>query len=226
MREKKLENIRRFGNYGYIFSTIALVFVIALFVIVMIFSISYGKEFKSIEKLSIKNGVRTDIKLKDGVSKDDFKKSPINIIFDGIDIDLDEAEYKTSEGGTVAVIKGQKNKEFDFSHITNYLIYIAISFFVAIINILLFRSIFKTLRDDASPFNLNIVKKLKIFAISIVPWMFLGNIFEYLRTKSMFYFDYTLSIDLNSLFYISIVYVLAKIFEYGVDLQVEIDDTV
>lgn len=226
MREKKLENIRKFGKIGYVFSTFVLIFSIALFSILIFYSIAFNKNIKSLKKVNIIKDLSMDMKFDGKFDKKEYKKNPIYIMFDNKYGAIDDESLNFDNGKTQVNLKSKVAEEVNVSRFWRISIGVCAGIIVYIINLLLFRSIFKTLRDDNSPFNIDMVRKLKRFALSFIPWIFISSVFDYINSRGVFEQDFYISINLNSLIFVAIIYILAKIFEYGVDLQVESDDIV
>lgn len=226
MRDKKLEDIRKFGKYGYVFSTYVLIFGVVLFAILLFFSLRFNKNIRSLEEVKIKNDIIVNMKFRGLISEEDYKNNPIKIILDNNYESSEEISTNQKDGETYITLKGNKYKDVNLSEFWKVLITVFIAIILYVINILIFRSIFKTLRDDESPFNKSIVEKLKVFALSLTPWIFISSIIEGIVSSGVFENHFEISISLNMLVFVAVIYLLARIFEYGVDLQVESDDIV
>lgn len=235
MREEKLKSIRKFGKVGYIVLTIFLTILISVFTIATVLTFIFGKNLRMIKEANIKKDILIEVKadknavesleklapyIKVGDS-DDYQSDP-----DEDDYRIEEKEIEKTEDEYIFRLKGNNETRMYLSNLTKVLIASALAFIVTIINILLFRSIFRILRDGESPFSQDLVKSLKVFALSILPWTLLAGVFEYFTTGMIFQRPFRFSLDLNILIYVAIIYVIAKIFEYGVDLQTESDDIV
>ncbi|MDO5026656.1 MAG: DUF2975 domain-containing protein [Tissierellia bacterium] len=225
MRKEKLENIKKFGKIGYIISTIVLIIIIAAFTLIPLVGLVAGDGLKALKQANIKRNISVEIKVDKNYVEGNIKNGTIKGL-DIDDMDISDWQVKDINGEKLISLKGNSETKLGASNIVRSAIFLELALLLLIINILMFRSIFKSLRDYPSPFSQDIVRKLKVFAMSLVPWIFFGGVFDYISSGAILEADYHLSVDANSLFFIAIIYVLSKIFEYGLDLQTESDDIV
>jgi len=86
--------------------------------------------------------------------------------------------------------------------------------------------LFEGLRNCESPFEDKIVKRLQMFAFSLLPWALIqpaadNMINNWLFSKG----DINLSLDFSKLLIVAVVFILCTIFKYGAKLQQESDET-
>ena len=102
---------------------------------------------------------------------------------------------------------------------------------MALINCFFIRSLCNAFKSCSSPFEENIVKKLRNLAFSLIPWTVLGSLTSILSGAAINTFlmgskqRYTVSIDLSMLLVVAIILMLSYIFKYGAVLQQESDET-
>ena len=84
----------------------------------------------------------------------------------------------------------------------------------------------KAFRDCQSPFEENVIKKMKHVAIALIPWCIISSVSDstfnsIVSGKPSF----SLSVDLGMVLIVLVVLVLVYIFKYGAVLQQESDET-
>ena len=84
----------------------------------------------------------------------------------------------------------------------------------------------KAFRDCQSPFEENVIKKMKNLAIALIPWCVISSVSDtvfssIINGKPSF----SLSVDLGMVLVVLVVLVLVYIFKYGAVLQQESDET-
>lgn len=97
---------------------------------------------------------------------------------------------------------------------------------MTLITLIFATSLCKAFQSCASPFEQNVIVKLRHFAFALIPWGILNlssdNLFESLLRGGM---PYIMSVNLNIIFIILVVLALSYIFQYGSVLQQESDET-
>lgn len=85
----------------------------------------------------------------------------------------------------------------------------------------------KSFRDCTSPFEENVIRNMKAFAYSLIPWSVISSVVGYFCTKIWMSgstgFDF--SIDISIIVIVLVMLALAYIFQYGAVLQQESDET-
>lgn len=87
------------------------------------------------------------------------------------------------------------------------------------------KALMKSLKTCETPFNEDVIKKMKRFAISLIPAVALNIIFDGLWSSLSVGADFSPSLNIGSILLVAVVYVLVFIFEYGAKLQQESDET-
>lgn len=230
MREKKLKEIHNFGKIGYIITTIAMILVIVSLVIMTVLLGVSHKVYREIpiERLDVKSGINAEAVISKELTKEQIEDLPLNVIFDEMEVKFEDLDVNNTDGKTIVSYQGDRTKTLEIPSLVKYMAFPLVALLIVIINIYLFRNIFKRLRDDRTPFTHEMVNTLKVYAVSLAPWMFTEGVYEVFKNtmllKNSDYYSFT--INFTPIFYLCLVLVLSKIFEYGVDLQVENDDTV
>ena len=81
-----------------------------------------------------------------------------------------------------------------------------------------------SLKKCHSPFEENVIKKMRNFAFSLIPWIVLSSITGSVATSS-FGGGFNVSINLGTVIIVLAVFALVFIFKYGANLQKESDET-
>lgn len=84
----------------------------------------------------------------------------------------------------------------------------------------------KAFRDCHSPFEENIIKKMRYFAYSLIPWVIASTVIEGIESKIISGGQSAVvSIDVGMILVVLVVFLLVSIFKYGAELQQESDET-
>lgn len=99
---------------------------------------------------------------------------------------------------------------------------------VAQVSVFFISALCKAFRHCASPFDDNVITKMRNLAFSLIPWTVMSNITDnvwanVLRANPLYTFN--LSIDFGMIIVVLIVFALTYIFKYGAVLQRESDET-
>ncbi|MCR5154923.1 MAG: DUF2975 domain-containing protein [Lachnospiraceae bacterium] len=147
--------------------------------------------------------------------------SSVVIPFVNTEVDGNVLRFATEEIETKIDIKGVTSLLFPA------LVVIAL-YIVTIVFIMLLCRAFATCK---TPFSDLIVKRLRMLAFSLIPWVFFDNITSALQASFAKGFltgvnvNYNLSINLRMLLIVLVVLMLSFIFRYGAVLQTESDET-
>jgi len=124
----------------------------------------------------------------------------------------------------------EDNHMRDSSYRKNEFFGVAISAFISsvIITVSLFilKSLLKGIKKCETPFSADVIKKMKMFAISLIPVAIALSVSETLGMSFLSGKD-SISIFINWGMFVAavVVFVLVRIFDYGVKLQTESDET-
>ena len=104
------------------------------------------------------------------------------------------------------------------------LIYLIASF----VSVMFAGRLTKALRDCRTPFEETVIKALKCFAYSLIPWAFISCIVDNIgnRIWSMSYMpQFSFSVNVSIILIVIVVLGIAYVFQYGAVLQQESDET-
>lgn len=103
----------------------------------------------------------------------------------------------------------------------------AVNVAMALVTLFFVGSLCKAFRYCESPFEENVIKKMQNLAISLIPWTIISSIADSFVTNllNVGSFEFGISVDMNVVFIIILIFVLVYIFKYGAVLQRESDET-
>lgn len=152
-----------------------------------------------------------------------------SIRFGGISVDITKAEMKDNAG----VFEGSVNLDnIDAAHFIRMaaVICFLIAIYLAAITVMLVfaQKLAKAFSVCESPFEANVIKRMKAFAYSLIPLgvisLFSGSSFKYASFASVS--GLNLNINFTAIILIIAVFLFVQIFNYGAQLQQESDETV
>ena len=160
----------------------------------------------------------------EGMMNEDEKQSAENsgwsFIIDGNQLNASEA----TENG-MRWFSEQSTKTIDLHDMTGRLMLIDVAIIVMTVTMFFAASFFKSLRYCTSPFEENVLTKMKRLAYSLIPWVLISftsfNITDFLMGNS----DFVISINVEMVLVVLVVISLMHIFRYGAMLQQESDET-
>ena len=134
-----------------------------------------------------------------------------------------EVDVKSENGG-LTLTGNAPNKHYDLNTALLWIICEMTALAAIITALYFFRSLMKQFMVCDTPFNDGIVKKMRAFAIALIPCTVVWQAFNAAK-------NYILGnqADFNLIFtsvFVLIIFVLTMIFKYGTELQKEHDDTV
>ncbi len=138
---------------------------------------------------------------------------------------LEKGEFDVkSENGCLTLIGNAQDKHYDLNTALLWIICEMMSFAAIIIALYFFKSLMKQFMVCDTPFSNGVVKKMRAFAIALIPCMVAYHAAG-IAKNNIFGNDGSLSLILSVVF-VLVIFVLTMIFKYGTELQKEHDDTV
>lgn len=103
----------------------------------------------------------------------------------------------------------------------------AINVAMVLVTLFFVGALCKAFRYCESPFEENVIKKMQNLAFSLIPWTIISSIADSFVTNllNIGSFEFGISVDMNVVFVIILIFVLVYIFKYGAILQRESDET-
>lgn len=232
MKNDAIRKINTIGTVGYVLSTIAKVFLIigiagtlaatVFFAVIPAdaFSVSIGGEMKTTVDLSkyITIGDKDAESVVNGINSD----SEINVT--GMDYTVESIEIKDSV--IYATAKADEAMTITPRTLVGPMISSLLYLAASLVSVWFFCLLCGAFKNCTSPFEENVIKKMKNFAFSLIPWAVIASLSE--SVSKSFYtgnVDITIGVNIGMVIVILIVFALAFIFNYGAKLQKEADET-
>lgn len=145
-----------------------------------------------------------------------------NINIQGAEFSLADAEV--TENG-VRFTGGAVGRVFDLRQILAPILAACVILVAALVTIFFAGALCKALRYCVSPFEENVIKRIRHLAFSLIPWTVVSTLTSGMSAGPFTEPRFTLGIDLGMVIVVLIVLALAYIFQYGAMLQQESDET-
>lgn len=118
------------------------------------------------------------------------------------------------------------NIDFNLHNLVWVLLFCAFYLAMTLVTLFFIGSLFKAFQNCRSPFEQNVIRKMRNLAFSLIPWTVLssvsGTVIRSFFSKS---FQISVGIDLKIVMVVLIILALTYIFQYGAVLQRESDET-
>lgn len=236
MKQDAVLKINKMGRIGTIVTIIARIFIITALVVSFILTIalafvpkdfvtvrtdgrmavninlvSIGKSFTDEEVEEGRLETEKILEEENAVSgSSEYLISAINVDHDNIFVDL-TGEYA----------------DFDLHNLVWVMLFLFLYLAMTLVTLFFIGSLCKAFQNCESPFEMNVIKRIKMLAYSLIPWTILstvnGAVAGTFFTNS-FYTD-GIGIDGKMVMTVLIILALAYIFQYGAILQQESDET-
>ncbi|MFA7674074.1 MAG: hypothetical protein WCY62_09525 [Clostridia bacterium] len=230
MVNKTIKSINKMGKAGTIISLILRIFLIIGAVGCVIGMIALFVIPKDLVTVNVNGTAQIEINLEsfgvDFSHNQEWFEERLNsgsFRINGSDMTVIDTEY---EGSLITVNTAGKLMRFD-THIFAYavligLLYIALSF----VTLLFAGKLCEAFRDCASPFEDNVIRRLKAFAYSLLGWAVIPGVAGAIVSSLMISnYNFNLSFNMGTVFVVLILLALAYIFQYGAMLQKESNET-
>ena len=127
----------------------------------------------------------------------------------------------------VDVTDTSNNIDFNLHSLVWVLLFVLFYLAMTLVTLFFIGFLFKAFQNCKSPFEQNVIKKMKNLAFSLIPWAVLSTVRDSVVrsffTKSIQFNG--IGIDLKIVMVVLIILALAYIFQYGAVLQQESDET-
>ncbi len=231
-KETAIKKINKMGSIGRVISTIMIVILIlgdiaAILGIAALAIIPDGL-------VTVKGSTELRMDVDPGVAGGNIDDSMVgnfmgggHFSVGGFDFEMDKAQ----NDGTISYVVNPYTSNIDIKNFTSIVAATVGVITMALINCFFIRSLCNAFKSCSSPFEENIVKKLRNLAFSLIPWTVLGSLTSILSGAAISTFlmgskqRFTVSIDLSMLLVVAIILMLSYIFKYGAVLQQESDET-
>jgi len=232
MKEKAIRNINRVGKIGRVFSIIIKVCLVIGFIAAMIVTVIAYKfpdnfivmnasgngevviDATKVNKTITEKDKEKIIKEIDNIEKD--------ITIQGFKVNLDKTTVEDNKIHVSGKVASQT--VFDVKDLFYPIITADITLIFAFIAMIFVGRFFKALSYCQSPFEDDVIKNMKRFAWTLVPWSILSSLGQaFVKYRMSGHFD--LNININQILIVLLILGLVYIFKYGAVLQQESDET-
>lgn len=233
MKENAISKINKVGRIGNIITNIAKVVVTLGMIAVLISAILFAALPKDTVNIKVNGGAKVAIDLSDfnvKLSEQDKKDFVKQIEDKNNTLEIDKTQYKVeavdvTDNGYTINAEGEI-VDFSLSDVAWVMVAALVNLAMTLVTLFFIGSLCKAFRNCKSPFEADVIKKMKRLAYSLIPWVILSTITDGI-VQGMF----THSIKINANFSLGTVMViliilgLSYIFQYGAVLQQESDET-
>ncbi len=172
------------------------------------FNAKYGAKFGEEEKQAIIDG---------------FLDESVNMEMNGSEVTADQVSF---EGNIMRVEDQEETMAIEFRQIANAILALIVGMALVMVTLFFVSGVCKAFRDCTSPFEENVIVKMRNFAYSLIPWLIGSSVISsvgesVLAGKPIVSF----SLDLGMLLVVLVLFLLITIFKYGAILQQESDET-
>ncbi len=231
-KETAIKKINKMGSIGRVISTILIVILIlgdiaAVLGIAALAIIPDGL-------VSVKGSTELRMDVNPAVAGGTADASITDHILEGGHFSVGGFEFvkeKAQNDGLISYVVNPYTSSIDIKNFISIVAATAGVITMALINFFFIRSLCNAFKNCTSPFEDNVVKKLRNLAFSLIPWTVLGSLTSILSGAAFSTFmmgskqRFTVSIDLSMLLVVAIILMLSYIFKYGAVLQQESDET-
>ena len=229
MKEETLRRINKIGKAGNIIALICRIFLIIGFVgilIALVAMIVLPKDFVKVE-IGTGVGVKVDLSRYGELSEEDQAGARR-----GLEKALSETDQDTRltdfEVTASSVTLHLAANEMTFGPRTLIGILVVALFYVAAsyVSLRFLGLMCRAFRDCRSPFEENVIRRMKNFAISLIPWAVISMTMDSISSEfALSSNDFSIGINLGTVLMVLLIIGLCRIFRYGAELQKEHDET-
>lgn len=229
MREEKISKLQNIARIGNVVTKIIFVLLIIGIVALSIVSIMVNTINIPIKDVRISGDANVEVLVAKEVSpeviKNIMKKTDIDIEGENGTDELEFIGSEKTDDGYLFKYAGKGSRNIDIHRIKRYIFLPIVEMVLVAINLYFLSGLFKKLSMSGSPFTMEVVDSMKKLGYSYIPWLFI-TIINSLVGKILVSSKMEYDLNFNMLLPIFVIFILVKVFEYGVDLQEESDDMV
>ena len=236
MKENAIKSINKFGKIGSVVVTIAKVLFIAAFIFTVLGAISFSIIPEDFIRFSGAGAGTVTVNVEaigETLTKEQVAEINNSKNMGGGSVTLGNGSSKVildeikAEGNTITITGSGNADNFASLHDLVYVLIAAlIALAVTIVSLFFAGFLCKAFKECESPFEENVINKMKNFAYSLIPWVILSSIVDSMFSSIMAgRFDVSLSLDIKMIIVVLIILALVQIFKYGAILQQESDET-
>lgn len=228
--ENSVKKIQQYSKYGRIISLIGKIFSSIILGILLIVTILYATIGSPIVETQVTGEAQVEVSIKDSFVTDLIPFERINYELEVLEdeelqLNLDEV---TKEGNiTKVLLSSDLETDFPFLNFYKILVIPFVYSLLMLINFVFLHKLFTELEKGRTPFSAQTIDDMKKVGYSLIPWVFFDIIADAIYSLMISNrLDLNFGINVTALIIIIIVFLLVNIFEYGINLQTEVDELV
>lgn len=234
-KENAILKINKAGKIGKIVCIVASVLVGIVAVIGLVAAITltaFPKNFVSVSTTtSTSTSVDLSMFMKD--LSNEQKQSTFDQIRNSINSNVTEqvngvdvsVNADISDDAVLTVDSSDVTVKMTFSTITRYVYLATVILAFAFVSTFFAGRLCKSFADCASPFDADVIKKLRYFAFSLIPWTVSASFITFETSPTTALSKFNCNVNFGMIFITLAVLGLSYIFKYGAILQQESDET-
>ena len=236
MKEDAISKINKMGKAGSIITIILRIFVILGLVGTIVAALVLAVLPEDTLHIRIAGKANVDVNLASVVGKNAAEEALADIDLSeygyekGAELDLEGVSYgidKLETKGSHILISGNGEMgDFNLRKLVGPLVAVTLHLIMTLITLFFIGALFKAVGKCQSPFEEDVIKKMRMFAYSLIPWVVFSSISD-MASKGIFNnrVKFSLSVNFNMVFIVLMILALTYIFQYGAVLQRESDET-
>lgn len=234
MKQDAISKINKMGKIASIITVIAKIFIIIALIGVFVSTVAVAFIPKDILTVSGDSRIQVDINFasfgkmltdEEVIQGRQEVENVLEEAADGADYSINAIDIN-NDSIYVDVTTATNNIDFNLHNLVWVLLFCIFYLAMTLVTLCFIGSLFKAFQNCESPFEQNVIKKMRNLAFSLIPWTVLssvsGTVIRSFFSKS---FQISFGIDLKIVMAVLIILALAYIFQYGAILQQESDET-
>lgn len=234
-KENVILKINKYGKIGRIVTNIMLVLLAFVLVATIISAISL-KIIPS-DLITVNIGTQAECILNPSIDGNEASAEEINKmvsminegnIKSGLNLGVVSLKFDSASvvDGKIIAKSGETINNVSLSSIGTVLFLAAFTVALTFISVLFGKMLCKAFEKCESPFEDNVITKMRNFAFSLIPWALISSLPEN-ALNAIFgnNLEFSFSLDFNVIFTVLIILALTMVFKYGAILQQESDET-
>lgn len=232
MKENAILKINKMGKVGYILSNICKVFLAIAAVLAVVCIVCLAVVPKDFVTLQFGGNAKIDVNMEKFGGLTDEMIAELNNDSDMVSVgmDIDGMSYDNfnieADNNHIYMDGSAQIREFRVRDFIPFMGIALLRIGLAMITVCFVGALCKAFKNCASPFEENVIVKMKNLAIAIIPWGIVNSVENsFLNTFMSGKVNLSFGIDLGMVAAVIIILAIMYVFKYGAMLQQESDET-
>ena len=235
MKQDAISKINKVGEVASIITVIAKILIIIALIVVFALTVAAGFIPKDFLTISGDSRIQVDINF----ASFGKKLTDEEVIQGRQEVEkileeeaADDADYRINaidinhDSIYVDVTSATDSIDVNLHNLVWVLLFCTFYLAMTLVTLFFIGFLFKAFQNCESPFEQNVIKKMRNLAFSLIPWTVLSSVSDtVIRSFFQKSFQISVGIDLKIVMAVLIILALAYIFQYGAILQQESDET-